>query len=266
MESLPGLDPERWNNCKELLDHWADRYNRRAFIANDPISIPHRYSLRQDIEISGLWTALLSWGQRKTILSKAALLFQLMDDRPYEFICHHSEVERTRFSRFVHRTFQYEDTIYFLWWLQQYYREHNSLESLFSPHRSTYDNLVHFHNQFFCQTTGPQRTRKHVPNPLKGSTCKRMNMFLRWMVRHDSRGVDFGLWTTLSPAQLVIPLDVHVEKVARHLGLLRRKSVDWLAACELTDALRQFDPDDPIRYDFALFMMGIENRLSDLPN
>jgi uncharacterized protein (TIGR02757 family) len=246
---------------KALLDARVALYNRPEFITNDPIAIPHAYRKLQDIEIAGFWTAILSWGLRKTILNKASELFALMDNAPYDFILHHEEKDRERFLHFRHRTFQATDTLYFLEFLQQYYRSHHSLEDAFlaSP-EAPFDMRValgDFHTKFFDHPYAPQRTRKHISSPLKNSGCKRINMFLRWMVRDDECGVDFGVWKRIDKAHLMIPLDVHVHRIARSLGLLTRPDTGWKAVEELTGILRTFDPVDPVKYDFALFGMGV---------
>jgi len=237
-------------------------WNNPDFIASDPISVPHRFSKLQDREIMGFWAATLAWGQRKTIINSALRLAELMDYAPHDFILHHEEQDRARFADFKHRTFQYTDTIWFLHWLQDYYRREESLETAFSRHLlpgdiTTERALAGFHDSFFDHPYAPERTRKHVATPVRGSTCKRLNMFLRWMVRKDDKGVDFGVWNRIRPAQLLVPLDVHVDRVARHLGLLHRPQTDWQAVLELTDNLRQFDPEDPVKFDFALFGMGV---------
>ena len=250
-------------HLKELLDECVDKYNRPAFIENDPISIPRRFTKLQDIEIIGLWTAMLAWGQRKTIINKAAELVERMDGAPYDFIVNHLEKDRERFLGFKHRTFQATDTLYFLEFFQWFYQNHNSLEEAFIKKMPPGDGhtgpaLEGFHELFFSLPDAPRRTRKHVPTPAFKSTCKRLNMFLRWMVRNDDRGVDFGIWKNIRPSQLLIPLDVHVERIARKFGLLERKQTDWLAVLELTERLRAFDPEDPVKYDFALFGLGFE--------
>lgn len=247
---------------KELLDLAAARYNRPDFIAADPISIPHRFTTLQDREIMAFWTATLAWGQRKTIIQSANRLSELMDNAPHDFILNHLEQDRARFESFKHRTFQATDTLWFLEFFQRFYQKNASLETAFSHHLQPGDLTVEnalrgFHNDFFDHPYAPERTRKHVATPARGSTCKRLNMFLRWMVRKDKAGVDFGIWENIRPAQLLIPLDVHVERVARRLGLLQRKQTDWQSVLELTENLRAFDPDDPVRYDFALFGMGV---------
>lgn len=249
-------------DLKAYLDTCVDQYNRPSFIEFDPISIPHRFSKLQDIEIMGFWTAMLSWGQRKTIIKSALNLIERMDGAPYDFILHHEEADRKRLESFYHRTFQPIDTLYFLEFFQDYYRKNDSLEKAFSRHLP--DGAPHvemalkgFHDQYFALPDAPERTRKHVATPARKSTCKRVNMFLRWMVRQDKQGVDFGLWKKISPAQLLIPLDVHVERIARKSGLLQRPQTDWQSVLELTEALRRFDPTDPVKYDFALFGIGV---------
>lgn len=227
------------------------------FVLDDPISIPRSYLKLQDIEITAFWTAILSWGQRKTIINKCHQLFEIMDGSPYDFIVNHRETDRKIFSEFKHRTFQYTDTLYFLEFLQYYYNEHDSLEDFFVRYKSVEDALSAFHNYFFSLESAPVRTRKHIASPERKSTCKRLNMFLRWMVRPDESGVDFGLWKRMDTALLMLPLDVHVERVARRLGILKRKQRDWQAVCELTEKMRLFDPYDPVKYDFALYGMGI---------
>lgn len=231
--------------------------NRPSFIEDDPISIPHRYHKKQDIEIAGFFAATFSWGQRKTIINKSRELMSLMDNSPYQFILEHKPRDLKHFEKFVHRTFQYTDTLYFITFLQHHYRHHQSLEDLFLNESRTNLDLAAFHNQFFGLDVAPGRTRKHVPTPLRKSTCKRINMYLRWMVRQDDRGVDFGIWKQIKPSQLLIPLDVHVDRVARRFGLINRKQTDWLATQELTQNLRRFDPEDPVKYDFALFGIGV---------
>ncbi|MEO1517765.1 MAG: TIGR02757 family protein [Bacteroidota bacterium] len=252
-------------NTSELrtyLNEAAELYNQPSFIENDPISIPHAFQCLQDIEIMGFWTAMLAWGQRVTIINKARELVRLMGHQPYEFILHHKEKDRKAFLDFKHRTFNATDTLYFLEFLQWWYRENESLESAFThklapdaPHVG--DALTGFHELFFSLDHAPARTRKHVATPARKSSCKRLNMFLRWMVRRDDKGVDFGLWKNIQPSQLLIPMDVHVDRVARRLGLLTRKQRDFRAVLELTDSLRAFDPDDPVRYDFSLFGIGV---------
>lgn len=245
---------------KPFLEEKVKRYNNSAFIENDPISIPHSYTLPQDIEITAFWTAMLSWGQRKTIISKAKELFNLMDGAPFQFIKNHEEKDRKRFLNFKHRTFQPDDTLYFLEFLQYFYNKHSTLETAFCPSDNeitAHARLQNFHNQFFSLTSALPRTRKHVSTPIRKSSCKRLNMFLRWMVRNDKNGVDFGLWKKISSADLMIPLDVHVFRVAHSLKLLKRDKTDWQAVEELTANLRILDPKDPVKYDYALFSIGV---------
>jgi len=250
---------------REFLDAAVRRYNTPAFIPDDPIQVPHGFGRLQDREIMGFWTATLAWGQRKTIIQNARRLVELMDGAPYQFVVGHEEQDRRRLLDFKHRTFQATDTLYFLEFFQNYYRQFDSLEDAFARHLqpadATVENaLIGFHRDFFNHPWAPERTRKHVATPERGSTCKRINMFLRWMVRHDAAGVDFGAWSRIRPGQLLIPLDVHVERVARRLGLLQRPQTDWKAVLELTENLRAFDPDDPVKYDFALFGLGVLER------
>jgi uncharacterized protein (TIGR02757 family) len=250
------------NDLKQKLDLAVRQFNTPGFIQDDPISIPHNLSRLQDIEIMGFWAATLAWGQRKTIIQSAQKLLTLMDGAPYDFVCNHQESDRERFVPFKHRTFQALDTLYFLEFFQQFYQNNHSLETAFARHLSpdaphVEEALIGFHQDFFNHPDAPARTRKHVATPERGSTCKRLNMYLRWMVRQDTAGVDFGLWKQISPRQLLMPLDVHVDRIARLLGLLHRPQTDWKAVLELTENLRVFDPHDPVKYDFALFGMGV---------
>lgn len=251
------------SHLKDYLDSYVEKFNQAHFIENDPISIPHQFSTLQDIEITAFWTSMLAWGQRKTIINNANKLFKLMDNAPYDFILNHQEIDRQRFMDFKHRTFQPLDTLYFLEFLQHFYRHHSSLEEAFIPTLTHSNNdyvenaLKGFHELFFSLELAPQRTRKHIATPQSKSTCKRLCMFLRWMVRNDNRGVDFGLWQQIPTAALMMPLDVHVERHARRLGLIQREKTDWTTVKELTENLRQFDPSDPVKYDFALFGMGV---------
>lgn len=261
----------------DLLNRKADQYNRPAFIERDPISIPHQFSRKQDIELMGFWAAVLAWGQRPVILKKANELVTLMDGAPYDFVRHHEESDLKRFLAFKHRTFNATDALYFLHFFHHYYQQNDSLEDAFcvsgpatasitetsnQPDGQTVEaNLIAFHDRFCCDPYFPDRTRKHIATPARNSSCKRLNMFLRWMVRQDDQGVDFGLWHRIRPDQLVIPIDVHVNRVARQLGLLSRPQTDWKAALELTDVLKQLDAEDPVRYDFALFGLGVEGEM-----
>lgn len=250
----------------QLLDQKVAQYNRPHFIPNDPISIPHQFSRLQDIEIMGFWAAVLAWGQRKTIINKCNELIQYMDGAPYDFIKNHQDADLKRFLNFKHRTFNATDTLYFLQFFKNYYQQHNSLEFAFAaaltPNAPNIEKgLSSFHELFFSLEDFPERTRKHIATPTRKSSCKRLNMFLRWMVRKDDNGVDFGLWTTIKPAQLICPCDVHVDRVARKLGLIQRTTTDWQTALELTENLKQLDPFDPVKYDFALFGLGVEGEM-----
>ena len=244
---------------KSFLDEKADQYNAVHFIGTDPIQVPHQYSDPKDIEIAAFLTAILAWGQKATIISKAGELLSMMQGGPCEFITECSEEQLNRFLPFVHRTFNGLDCIYFLKALQQIYLHHGGLQSIFERayqyHGDLFGAIVEFRKIFF-QFAEPGRTAKHLADPAKGSSAKRINMFLRWMIRTDNRGVDFGIWGGIPMDALYIPLDVHTGSVARKLGLLKRKQNDWPAVKELTERLRQFDPADPVRYDYALFGLG----------
>lgn len=249
---------------KELLDTKVEKYNQMGFIEMDPISIPHAYKLKQDIEITAFWTAILSWGQRKTIINKAKELFLYMDNSPYDFIVNHTESDRKRFQNFKHRTFNYDDTLYFLEFLQQHYRKHDTLEEAFlvgGRCTSIESSLSGFHDYFMNSPLALPRTRKHIASPARKSTCKRLNMLLRWLVRKDENKVDFGIWHRIRPHQLMIPLDVHVHRVALSLGILNRTQKDWKTVVKLTDNLRKIDPKDPIKYDYALFGIGVDEHV-----
>lgn len=253
---------------KSFLDSAVAQFNTNDFIATDPISIPKSYCSKQDVEITAFWTSMFAWGQRVTIINKAKELFALMGNEPYQFIVNHKEIDRKRFENFKHRTFQYIDTLYFLEFLQDFYRSHDSLEDAFTigldENQSMETALSNFHDLFFSLENAPKRTRKHIATPARKSSCKRLNMFLRWMVRKDPSGVDFGLWDKIDASQLMIPLDVHVYRVASQLKLLTRKQTDWKAVTELTENLRELDPKDPVKYDFALFGLGVLQK--DIPS
>jgi uncharacterized protein (TIGR02757 family) len=247
-----------FENYKSFLDAKVDLYNRPEFIETDPIQVPHLYTLCEDIEIAGFLTATLAWGQRKTIISKSKELMRLLGDNPIGFITEAREKDFTRFEGFCHRTFNATDTLYFLYALRNIYIRHGGLKHVFEAgfenNHDAGSAIAHFRKVFF-EIEYPNRTLKHVPDVMKGSSAKRLNMFLRWMVRHDDCGVDFGLWKSISPAWLKIPLDLHTGNTARKLKLLNRKQNDWQAVCELTEELKAFDPLDPVKYDFALFGM-----------
>jgi len=248
-------------NTLSILELAFKTYHVKNFIKDDSISIPHRFSRKQDIEIIGFWTAMISWGRRASIIKSANRLVELMDGAPYDFILNHQDTDLIPFEKFVHRTFQPTDALYFILFLKHYYQKNDSLEDAFAqainPDDLTIKNgLIAFHELFFALPEAPQRTRKHIPTPLRKSSCKRLNMYLRWMVRKGD--VDFGIWNQIKPSQLLIPLDVHVERMAHQLGLLKRKQRDWKAVEELTAKLREIDSNDPVRFDFALFGLGIE--------
>lgn len=246
---------------KDFLDQKSDHYNQPGFIENDPICIPHRFTKKQDIEIAGLFAATLAWGQRVTIIRKCQELLDIMDNDPHEFILHHSSKDLRPFQEFKHRTFNAIDTLYFIEFLRWFYKKNDTLENAFTvlPGAETVESgIANFHKVFFSLEHYPSRTKKHISTPERKSTCKRLSMYLRWMVRNDKKGVDFGLWGNISPSQLVCPCDLHVDRVARKLKLIKRKQTDWQTVHELTANLRKLDAADPVKYDFALFGLGIE--------
>ena len=241
---------------KEFLDQKVELYNRSDFIETDPIRVPHRYSLKEDIEISGFLTATISWGNRKMIIRNAERLMEMMGNSPYDFVM---ESRAEHLDEFVHRTFNLEDLQFFLKSLRNLYESHGGLEGIFQTH-ATGDSLqpaIHRFKKVFFEIEHPKRTTKHVSDPMKGSAAKRINMFLRWMIRKDPYGVDLGVWKSLPPSLLSCPLDVHTGRVARKLNLMKRKTNDARALQELDKSLRALDPDDPVRYDFALFGLGV---------
>ncbi|WP_346316762.1 TIGR02757 family protein [Chitinophaga sp. YIM B06452] len=246
---------------KEFLDAKAAYYDQPAFVPGDPVSIPHRYTKLQDIEIAGLFAAILAWGNRTTIINKCTELMALFDNAPYDFVRNHQARDRMRLMGFKHRTFNGLDLLYFVEFLQHYYTTITSLEFAFSGYMNSEDEdvrnaLTGFHKMFFS-LEHPERTRKHVSTPDRNSACKRLNMYLRWMVRDNKNGVDFGLWKHISPSQLICPVDVHVSRVAARLGLIPKAEANWKTAVELTEQLRLLDPKDPVKYDFALFGLGV---------
>jgi uncharacterized protein (TIGR02757 family) len=244
---------------KEFLDEKADLYNRPAFISSDPIQVPKQFSEKENIEIAAFLTAAISWGNRTAIIKNALRLTELLNSNPYEFIVHANDTEINSLKKFIHRTFNGDDAIYFVNSLKNIYQNHGGLQKVFETGyrkgHSVKAALAHFHRVFF-ENKG-ERTRKHLANVEKGASAKRLNMFLRWMVRKDNRGVDFGLWKGIPVPELMLPLDVHTGNVARKLGILQRKQNDWKAVEEVTGTLRKFDPADPAKYDFALFGLGI---------
>lgn len=287
------LSKFRGQELVAFLDAKVEQYNNPEFIANDPICIPHQYQLKQDIEIAAFFAAILAWGQRKTIINKCNELFLRMDNQPYQFMLHHSDADLKGLLGFKHRTFNDTDLLYFVSFFKFHYSNSSSLETAFLPRTVEFNldylpdlvadgikvssspcalsdfsgndftaeqALNYFRAYFFSLPDFPRRTMKHVSSPLQKSTCKRLNMFLRWMVRKDNAGVDFGIWNTIKPSSLVCPCDLHVDRVARRLELIKRKQTDWLTAVELTENLKKLDPNDPVKYDFALFGLGIEER------
>jgi uncharacterized protein (TIGR02757 family) len=254
------FDEKKYSTLKQHLDDAVAYFQKPSFIDSDPIQIPHRFSLKQDIEIAAFIAAIFAWGQRKTIISKASEFIQLMDNQPYAFVLNHSEHDLKAFEQFRHRTFQGTDALFIIDLLKRIYHEYDSMESVFFSPESDGNikaAISRFHRYAFAPDYAPVRTKKHLATPERNSTCKRINMFLRWMVRSPQQGIDFGIWVSTSSAQLMIPLDVHVEKIARSLGLLKRKQRDWNAVEEVTEELRKFDPMDPVKYDFALFGLGV---------
>ncbi len=252
------------SEMREFLEEKHSSFNNSSFISNDPVSIPHRYTDRRDIEISGFLTATIAWGRRDLIISSAARLMEMMGNNPYEFLMEADEKHLERFNRFYYRTFNGADCTYFLASLRNIYTNYSSLEDILtetiSNGSSLKDALIHFRNRFFSLDHN-KRTLKHFTNVGAGSAGKRLNMFLRWMVRNDNRGVDFGLWNKIDPSELFMPLDIHSGNSARRLGLLKRKANDWKAVEEVTSILKTFDSSDPVKYDFALFGIGVNEKL-----
>ncbi len=244
---------------KAFLNEKVELYNRPDFIKSDPIQIPHQFTLKEDIEIAGFLAATIAWGNRKSIINNANKMMNLLDHAPYQFITQHQDSDLERLETFVHRTFNGLDFIQFIKSLQHIYAQHQGLEAVFKAHveKDSIQRSIHEFKNCFFEIPHLKRTQKHISDPLKNSAAKRINMFLRWMVRADNTGVDFGIWTSISPAVLSCPLDVHSGNVARKLGLLQRKQNDGKALAELDKALRKLDPTDPVKYDFALFGLGV---------
>ncbi len=247
------------HELKEFLDEKVGLYNNPKFIASDPIQIPHLFAKKEDIEISGFLTATIAWGNRTMIIRNSLKLMELLDNSPHDFILHHQEKDLERFDNFVHRTFNSIDAAQFIKSLKNIYTAHTGLEEVLAvaPGEHDYKNAISKFKKTFFEIPHQERSKKHVSDPLKGSAAKRINMFLRWMVRNDSYGVDFGIWKTHTPAHLSCPLDVHSGNIARKLGLISRKQNDWKALHELDLNLRRLDPNDPSKYDFALFGLGV---------
>jgi uncharacterized protein (TIGR02757 family) len=279
---------------QDFLEKKVLEYNHPSFIEKDPVSIPHRFKIKQDIEIAGLFAAVFAWGNRTTIIQKSLELMKGMEEAPFDFIKNHKPADLKRFLDFKHRTFNSADLLYFFRFLKSHYGQNDSLESAFLPadptgnkfdpynsdltalgknkqqlisnSNETADNefarkaLSIFYRRFFSLKNAPERTQKHIASPDRNSTCKRLNMYLRWMVRKDKNGVDFGIWKKISAADLICPVDLHVARVARGFGLITRKQTDWQTAMELTIALREMDRTDPVKYDFALFGLGVTEK------
>lgn len=250
-------------SLKDFLDKKVEEFNTPNFIPADPISIPHRFTLKQDIEIMGFFASILAWGQRKTIINKCVELAARMDNAPFDFIINHQEEDLKQLLGFKHRTFNDTDLLYFVSFFKQHYQRFPSFEDAFLQEpfitgvNRVEQALNSFRAYFFSLPDYPTRTRKHISSPLQKSSCKRLNMFLRWMVRKDNAGVDFGIWNRLQPSDLICPCDVHVERVARKFNLIQSDKVNWKTAVELTENLRELDPLDPVKYDFALFGIGV---------
>tara|TARA_R110000851_G_scaffold77514_3_gene170600 strand:- start:98773 stop:99537 length:765 start_codon:yes stop_codon:yes gene_type:complete len=247
---------------KSFLDEKVNLYNNPKFIETDPIQIPHLFTLKEDIEITGFLVATIAWGNRKSIINNGNRLVEMMGSSPYDFVMNFSEEQSESLSNFVHRTFNNEDLAYFLKSLQSIYKNHGGLETLFSKHakKDSMQPAIHHFKKTFFELPHPSRTQKHISDPLKNSAAKRINMFLRWMVRNDATGVDFGIWKSIDSSQLSCPLDVHSGNVARKLKLLKRKQNDAKALLELDNSLRKLDSQDPVKYDFALFGLSVFER------
>lgn len=247
------------SELKAFLDCKVLQYNNPTFIESDPIQIPHRYSLKEDIEISSFLTATIAWGNRKMIIKNANKMMELLGNSPYDFVMNHQTSDLDKFDGFVHRTFNSEDFKYFIKSLKNIYLNHEGIESVFQKHvdETSVQPAIHKFKTIFFSINHHTRTQKHVGDPMKGSAAKRINMMLRWLIRDDNAGVDFGIWKTISPSILSCPLDVHSGNIARKLGMLTRKQNDAKGLFELDNNLRKLDPKDPVKYDFALFGLGV---------
>ena len=243
----------------DFLEKKIMEYNQISFIEKDPISIPHRFHVKQDIEIAGFFSAHFAWGNRTTIIKKSLELMQLMDDAPFDFIQNHQAPDLKRFEHFKHRTFQFDDLCYFIHFLNFRYSKYDSLEQAYGENATMTmkERLIYFHHYFFS-LEHLTRTRKHISTPAKNAACKRQNMFLRWMVRKDKSGVDFGIWNQIKMSDLHLPLDVHVANVSYHLGILNDKKSSWINTEKLTHFFREITSEDPAKFDFALFSLGVE--------
>ncbi len=244
---------------KDFLDAKVIQYNNLEFIETDPVQIPHLFTKKEDIEISGFLAATISWGNRKSIINNCHKMMDLLDQSPYDFVMNHSESDLESLQYFVHRTFNGIDFITFIKGLQHIYTNHNGIEAVFAKYaeKNSLQTSIHEFKKTFFEIEHLKRTEKHISDPLKKSAAKRINMYLRWMIRNDKNSIDLGVWKSLSPSQLSCPLDVHSGNVARKLGLLTRKQNDAKALSELDTSLRKLDPKDPVKYDFALFGLGV---------
>ncbi len=252
---------------KKILDQKVKQYNKIEFIEKDPICIPHQFKKQQDIEIAAFFAAIFAWGNRTTIINKSNELLERMDHAPFDFCVQHTPKDLKKILGFVHRTFNDTDALYCIEFFKHHYSHQKSLENAFFENQITKKKITtvaaalsHFQSYFMSLEDAPRRTQKHVSSPVSGSTCKRLNMFLRWMIRKDQQGVDFGIWNTIQPAALIMPIDVHVARVSRTLGILTRPQTDWQAALELTEFCRTLDAKDPVKYDFALFSLGVTEK------
>lgn len=247
------------SELKSFLDFKVNQYNRPEFIETDPVQIPHLFSKKEDIEIAGFLTATIAWGNRKSILKNAGSLMECLDNTPYDFVLNHKKEDLQVVGNFVHRTFNGTDLQYFLSSLQNIYRHHGGLEEIFtrSAEKTSLQNSIHEFKKVFFELPHLYRTEKHISDPKKNSAAKRINMYLRWMVRRDNAGVDFGIWKNLDPSQLSCPLDIHSGNTARKLQILKRKQNDAKAVLDLDRSLRKLDPIDPVKYDYALFGLGV---------
>lgn len=260
MKNIPENEIPQW------MDRMVERYNVPDFVENDPISVPASFTDPRDQEIAGFFTAVMAWGLRKTIIRKARELMDRMDRAPYDFITQSRDEDLKVLMDFKHRTFQPTDVLYFVEFLRYHYEHFDSLEDAFTLKWNDSDpdalehGLVGFHDYMFSLDYAPHRTRKHVATPVRRSTCKRLNMMMRWFVRNDDKGVDLGIWKAIKPRHLYIPVDVHVDRIGRQLGIISRKQTDWKTVKEITEFCRNLDPEDPGKYDFALFGYGLEKK------
>ena len=247
------------SDLKEFLDEKVRQYNTPDFIADDPISIPHRFKRKEDIEIAGLLVSTISWGSRKGIVKSGNRMIEILGESPFDFVMSHNKTQLARLEGFVHRTFNDADLAYFIKALKHVYKAKGGMEAIFHAHaeKESLQGAINRFKTIFFEIQHPERTLKHIGDPFKGSAAKKMNMYLRWMVRNDNKGVDFGIWKSIYPSQLSCPLDVHSGNVARKLGLLKRKQNDATALIELDSKLRELDKNDPVKYDFALFGLGV---------